>query len=71
MKKVTLKLNGMHCTSCSLLIDTVLEELPGVASAKSNYVEQKVVVEFDEGQVAIPKMLEVIKNEGYEVSYTS
>lgn len=58
----------MHCTSCAILIDTVLEELPGVKSAKTSYAEAKVEVEFDETQVNLPKMLEVIKNEGYDVT---
>ncbi len=68
--KVTLKLSGLHCISCSLLIDTVLEELEGVHRAKTSYSEQIVEVEFDEGKVEIHRMIAVIKNEGYEVSST-
>ncbi len=68
MKKVTLRLNGMHCTSCSVLIDTVLEELPGIKSAKSNFIDQKVEVEYDPLQVDIHKMVSVIKSEGYDAS---
>lgn len=68
MKNITLKLTGMHCTSCSILIDTVLEELPGVRSAKTSYVNQKVEVEFDESQVKIPQLLSTIKSEGYEAT---
>lgn len=66
MQKITLKLTGMHCISCSVLIDTVLEELPGVKSAKSSYAEQKVEVEFDPAQVQLAQMIEVIKSEGYK-----
>ena len=65
MKKVTLKLSGLHCTACSLLIDTVLEELEGVHRAKTSYAGQIVEVEFDEGKVIVEKMISVIKNEGY------
>lgn len=68
MKKVVLKLHGMHCTSCSVLIDTVLEELPGIKSAKSNFIDQKVEVEYDPLQVDIHKMVSVIKSEGYDAS---
>ena len=67
MKKVTLKLKNMHCTSCALLIDTVLEELPGVKSSKTSYAEAKVEVKFDPTMVNLNQMFEVIKNEGYEV----
>ena len=64
--QITLKLTGMHCTSCSVLIDTVLEELNGVKSAKTSYAEQKVAVEFDPTQIGVNKMIQVIKSEGYE-----
>lgn len=66
MKKVTLKLNGMHCTSCSVLIDTVLEELDGVNSSKTNYVEATVEVEFNPAKIDVPQFISVIKSEGYE-----
>lgn len=68
MKKVVLKLNGMHCTSCSVLIDTVLEELDGVKSAKTSYADQKVAVEFDPTQVQLEKLLAAIKSEGYDAT---
>jgi copper chaperone CopZ len=66
--KVILKLKDMHCTSCSVLIDTVLEEIPGVASAKTSYTDQKTVVEFDESLVQVDKLIEAIKKEGYSAS---
>ena len=68
MKKVTLKLNGMHCTSCSVLIDTVLEELPGVKSSKTSYADQKVEVEYDPSQVRVSQFISTVKSEGYELS---
>lgn len=66
MKKIILKLTGMHCTSCSVLIDTVLEELPGVKRAKTSYADQKTEVEFDPSQVSTEQMIGAIKSEGYD-----
>lgn len=66
MQKITLKLTGMHCTSCSVLIDTVLEELDGVKSSKTSYAEQVVEIEFDGNKVDVEKMIDIIKAEGYE-----
>ena len=68
MKKVTLKLNGMHCSSCSLLIDAALEELPGVKSAKTSYAQQQVEVEFNPKQIQIPQLVSAVKSEGYEAA---
>ena len=67
--KITLKLTGMHCTSCSVLIDTVLEEINGVKSAKTSYAEQKVAVEFDEAKVNLAHVIDAIKKEGYDASH--
>ncbi len=69
MKKIILKIMDMHCTACSLVIDTALEELPGVASAKTSYADQKTVVEFDQSKVKISQLLETIKQEGYSASF--
>jgi len=55
----------MHCTSCSVLIDTVLEELPGVKSSKTIYADSKTEVEFDEDKVSLDQLLSTIKSEGY------
>ncbi len=68
MQKVTLKLTGMHCTSCSVLIDTVLEELPGIKSSKTSYADQKVEVEFDPAQIDTQRMVTTIQSEGYEAT---
>ncbi len=65
--KATLKLSGMHCTTCSVLIDTVLEELDGVHRAKTSYAKQLVEVEYDDTKVNLKTMAQVIKNEGYDV----
>lgn len=67
--KVTLTITDMHCTSCSVLIDTVLEELPGVQKAKTSYADQKVDVEFDPSKVNTDQIVKAIKSEGYTASY--
>lgn len=71
MKKVVLSITGMHCTSCSVLIDTVLEELDGVKSAKTSYADQKVEVEFDPQKVTVTEFITAIKSEGYEAGAKS
>lgn len=68
MKRVTLKLNGMHCTTCSVLIDTVLEELDGVKSSRTSYAEATVEVEFDASKVDVSQFISAIKSEGYEAA---
>ena len=65
MRKIKLKINGMHCTSCAMNIDFDLEDL-GVKSAKTNYAKQESEVEFDEERVKLPQILEQIQKTGYK-----
>jgi len=66
MKK-TLKVKGMHCKSCDILVEDSLSDLEGLQSSKSNHQEGYVDVEFDESKVNIEQIKKVIIDEGYEV----
>jgi Cu+-exporting ATPase len=66
-KKITLKITGMHCTSCAMNIDGELEDL-GVNSANTNYARAITEVEFDSDKIKLEKIQEVIKELGYTVS---
>lgn len=67
IKKLKLKIGGMHCTSCAMNIDFALEDL-GVKSAKTNYAKQETEVEFDEGRIKPQAIIEEIKKTGYKAS---
>lgn len=66
MQTVTLKIIGMHCTSCAINIDLELEELDGVTKVNTNYAKQQTKVTFDLTKIAVEKIIEVIKHLGYE-----
>lgn len=65
MTKAKLKIDGMHCTSCSMNIDFDLEDLEGVKTAKTNYAKQESEVEFDQSKVDIKRILFTIEKTGY------
>ena len=66
MKKIKLKINGMHCTSCAMNIDFDLEDLDGVKAARTNYVKEETEVEFDEDKLKTEIIVETIKKTGYQ-----
>lgn len=68
MKKITLDILGMHCSSCAMNIDFDLEDLKGVKEAKTSYAKQKCEIEFDETLVSEDKIINQIKTTGYNVS---
>lgn len=68
MKKIVLKINGMHCTSCSMNIDGELEDTDGVKEASTNYASQKTEITFDEAKIQENKIIAIIEGLGYSVS---
>jgi len=61
----TIAVRGMHCSSCALLIDDTLEELPGVASASTNLRRESTTVEYDPGSTTPEAIVAEIIDLGY------
>ena len=68
MTKKTYNVQGMHCTSCPLIIESDLEDA-GV-KAKCDYRKQTLEVEFDEGKVNESMILKTVKKSGYTLQAT-
>lgn len=62
----TFKLKGMHCVSCSMLIEGELEDM-GV-QAKANYAKQSVEVSFDPKRTNEEAIIRAINKLGYTVN---
>ncbi len=72
MQTITYKAPLMHCSSCSMLLEGLEDELPGVESVKARLKSQEVVVTFDESRVTEEAIKAAALEEGYElISQTS
>ena len=67
MKKLVLKVKGMHCASCSVLIDKLVGRAPGVIAIKTNYGAEKTALEFDEAKITLEKVDELLHKLGYDL----
>jgi len=67
MTKLTLKVKGMHCASCSTLIDKLIGREPGVISIKTNYGAERTLIEFDEKKIALERVDELLHKLGYDL----
>jgi Cu+-exporting ATPase len=63
--KKTLKIIGMHCTSCAMNIDGELEDL-GVINANTNYAKAVTEVEYDDEKISMEQIQEAITKSGYQ-----
>ncbi|MEK7639957.1 MAG: heavy metal translocating P-type ATPase [Patescibacteria group bacterium] len=64
-KTVELSLRGMHCASCSQLIELALRKTKGVASASVNVATERAHVEYDESEVDVATLEAAVQKIGY------
>ncbi len=62
---LTLKITGMHCTSCSINIDDALEDTVGVLRANTNFAKAKTVISYEPDKVTPEALKKVISDLGY------
>lgn len=65
MKKIKLKIDGMHCSSCAMNIDFDLEDITGVKEAKTSYAKQETEIEYDCKKVSDEQIIVQIQKTGY------
>jgi copper chaperone CopZ len=66
MKHANIKIKGMHCQSCEMLLTDVLAELPGVKAAQVSLKQEAANVEYDEKKTSEKEMRSAIEAEGYK-----
>lgn len=65
-ESLTFSITGMHCVACALNIDGAIEELLGVTESHTNYAKAVTVVSGDRKLMSPAKILQAIKDAGYE-----
>lgn len=66
MTKKTYKVQGLHCTSCPLVIEGDLEDA-GI-KASCSYAKSTLEVEFDERKLDEAAILKIVKGSGYDLT---
>ncbi|MBI5871572.1 cadmium-translocating P-type ATPase [archaeon] len=67
MKKITIFISGMHCSSCAGKIEQALRKLDGVATANVNFATERANIEFDEKRTDEKKIYPTIEKLGYKI----
>jgi len=65
-KKIILKIFGMDCGSCAANIEHTLRKEKGVILFDINLASEKASVEFDNREISLEKIKEIVKNMGYK-----
>lgn len=62
---------GMHCRSCSMLIDMTLGDLEGVEDAQTDLASGTTEVSYDPSLVTLEDIIGTIRSVGYEAELAS
>ena len=68
MKKVEIKVEGMHCEGCSKRLTKVLNNIEGVNTAEVSLENKLANIEYDETIAKIEDFYEAIEDAGFEVA---
>lgn len=67
--RLTFAVEGMHCASCTLLIDEVLEDLEGVHRSTTKLRKRQTIVEVDLTACTPEGIVLAIAEAGYAASW--
>jgi P-type Cu+ transporter len=65
--KYVVKVKGMHCASCAILIDKLVGKEPGVLSINTSYGSEKTAMEIDETKITLPRIDDLVHQLGYDI----
>jgi Cu+-exporting ATPase len=65
VKTQIFKVQGMHCASCSVLINKTLGRQKGVVKANANYGSEKLILEYDPDVATVDAMAALLGKIGY------
>ncbi len=66
MQHLTLTIDGMHCGSCSVSIELLLNNTTGISSAQVNFESKKAEVDFDPSKINTETIIKSIEEVGFK-----
>jgi len=69
IRKVTLKIKGIHCAGCIKAIQSYLSDIDGISKCEVNLANESASIEFDQSKVSIDDIEKAIEDIGYSIAY--
>ena len=63
--KRVFRVDGMHCPNCTMRVESIEDNLPGIKRVSASYQKGQMVVEFDEMKVSEAEIIAAVKKVGY------
>jgi len=65
-----LRIDGMHCSSCEILIERFALKVKGIVAAKTNYATATAKITYDPDQVNEADLPEMLSRTGYKARFS-
>lgn len=66
--KLVLKITGMECPNCAMILESIEDNLRGVIKAEASYRKEQLIVEYDPSQLTEETIKQEVKRMGYEAA---
>ncbi|WP_407421396.1 heavy metal translocating P-type ATPase [Methanobrevibacter sp.] len=65
--EMTIRIQGMHCASCTMNVENFLIRLDGIFDVKADLTSQSAKIRYDSSKVTLDEIEEVITSLGFEL----
>ena len=59
---------GMHCSNCTMNLESIEDDLAGIKQVSASYQKANMSVEFEEQLVSEEQILSALEKRGYRAS---
>lgn len=66
-QSIVLRVRGMHCNACALLINKLLSKQPGISSAEASFGAERVKLVYDPSKITLVQVDEFLHKLGYDL----
>ena len=66
MIKQTFSVPDMHCSNCSMKLESIEDDFPAIKEINASYHKQQMVVEYDETKLSVGEIVAAAKKKGYQ-----
>jgi copper chaperone CopZ len=65
--KAIFSIEGMHCSNCAIVLESIEDELPGINIIIASYQKQNLIVRFEPDLIDIDDIINEINKKGYSI----
>jgi len=66
MIKQIFSVPDMHCSNCSMKLESIEDDFPAIKQIDASYHKQQMIVEFDETKLSVNEIIVAAKKKGYQ-----